>query len=161
MYKYPKWPSAGSPSLRLRYLLLQLPPSYRPPWPTSGEHPCPAPTGTVARLLSCSSPLVMQIRTSGLRPGSWSPFKVRIICLTHTPCIWTGSDTTLWALDLVEFPVVAIDADESVEVACDVRRFCSCYVCRFRVHIGSLGPLVIRCPLFGRPSKGFLVSRPI
>lgn len=40
----------------------------------------------------------------------------RTACL----CIWIGSDAI--SLDLVESPVVAVDADESVEVACDVRR---------------------------------------
>ena len=62
-------------------------------------------------------------------------------------------------LDLVESPVVAIDADESVEVACDVRGLCVCRVCRSRVYIGSLGPPVIYRPLFGHPSKGFILSR--
>ena len=37
-------------------------------------------------------------------------------------CIWIGSDAI--PLDLVESPVVAVNADESVEVACDVRRLC-------------------------------------
>ena len=40
----------------------------------------------------------------------------------HASCIWIDSDAIL--LDLVESPVVAVDADESVEVACDVRRLC-------------------------------------
>ena len=62
-------------------------------------------------------------------------------------------------LDLVESPVVAIDADESVEVACDVRGLCGCCVCRSRVYIGSLGPPVIYRPLFGHPGKGFVLSR--
>ena len=64
-------------------------------------------------------------------------------------------------LDLVESPVVAIDADESVEAACDVRRLCGSYVCCSRVYISSLDPLVVPCPLFGHPSQGFLLSRPI
>jgi len=62
-------------------------------------------------------------------------------------------------LDLVESPVVAIDADESVEVACDVRGLCRCCVRRCRVYIDSLGPPVIHRPLFGHPSEGFVLSR--
>ena len=77
----------------------------------------------------------------------------------YVSCIWTGSDAT--PPDLVESPVVAIDADKSVEVACDVRRLCGCYACHFRVDISSLDPLVIRCSLSGHPSKRFLLSGPI
>lgn len=73
--------------------------------------------------------------------------------------IWIDSDTI--SPDLVEFPVVTIDADESVEVACDVRRLCGCYARRSWIYIGSLDPLVIRCPLSSHPNKGFLLSRPI
>jgi len=77
----------------------------------------------------------------------------------HPSRIWIDSD--IISPDLVEFPVVTIDADESVEVACDVRRLCGCCVCRSWIHIGSLDPLVIRCPLSRHPNKGFLLSRPI
>ena len=63
--------------------------------------------------------------------------------------------------DLVESPVVTINADESVEVACDVRRLCGCCVYRSWVHIDSLDPLVIRCPLSSHPNRRFLLSRPI
>ena len=78
-------------------------------------------------------------------------------CGSCPPCTRIGSDNN--PLDLVEFPVVAIDADESVEVACDVRRLCGSYAYRSRVYINSSDPLVVRCPLFGHPSKGFLLSR--
>ena len=44
----------------------------------------------------------------------------------HISGIRIDSDTV--PLDLVESPVVAIDADESVEAACDVRRLCGCHV---------------------------------
>jgi len=63
--------------------------------------------------------------------------------------------------DLVESPVVTIGADESVEVACDVCRLCGCRAFRSRVYTSSLDPFIIRHPLFGHPSKGFLLSRPI
>ena len=92
------------------------------PWPTSGEHPCPAPSVTAARLLSFSSPPATQTRMNGSKPGDRSPFKVRIICLTQRVSFsdWFPHVSP----DLVESPVVAIDADESVEAACDVRWLC-------------------------------------
>jgi len=42
-----------------------------------------------------------------------------------------------------------------------VRRLCGCYTFRSRVYINSLDPFIIRHPLFGHPSKGFILSRPI
>jgi hypothetical protein len=45
----------------------------------------------------------------------------------HVSRIRIDSDTV--SPDLVDSPVVTIDADESVEVACDVRILCGCYVC--------------------------------
>ena len=102
----------------------------------------------------------MQTRTNGSKPGNWSLLKVRIIHLTqHLSRIRIDSDVI--PIDLVESPVVAVDADESVEVACDVRRLCGYYVCHSRVYIGSLDPLVIWYPLSSHPSKRFLLSWPI
>ena len=163
MYKYPELPSGRGhyPQTRATYSY-PLTPSCREPWPISGEHPYPAPSVTAACLLSFSSPPAMQTRTNGSKPGSRSQLKVRIICLTqHASYIYSDWFPHI-SIDLVEFPVVAIDADESVEIACDVCCLCGRYLYCSWVNISlSLDPLIIWRPMFGHTSERFLLSRSI
>jgi len=81
--------------------------------------------------------------------------------ISRTSCLAYSDWFPHIPVDLVESPVVAIDVDESVEVACDVRRLWSRCVYRSRIYANSTDPLIIRRPLFGRTGEGFHLSRTI